>query len=127
MFHSLPGSYVMDEFSHSKVQPSIPQKLALAYSIKARSDQASEAGVKPSKEPIYQMMKYNEALAKAGMLLARATQRSVLGALEARYPMLRRTIRAKSHKSTDRFCSSSSASRIRPMSCRTPHYPTRSR
>ena len=55
------------------------------------------------------------------------TQRSVLDALEARYPMLRGTIRDHvTPDSAGRSCGSSPASRICPTSRRTPRCPTRS-
>ena len=48
------------------------------------------------------------------------TQRSVLDALEARYPMLRGTIRDHvTNQAPSRSCASSPASRISPMSRRT--------
>ena len=49
------------------------------------------------------------------------TQRSVLDALEASYPMLRGTIRDQStHRSVERSCGSSPARKTCPTSRRTP-------
>lgn len=56
-------------------------------------------------------------------LRPRVTQRSVVDALEGKYPMLRGTIR--DHR--DHSCGSSPASGIRPLSRRTPHFPMPSR
>ena len=55
------------------------------------------------------------------------TQRSVLDALETRYPMLRGTIRDHVTKSAARSCGSSPAARIYPTNRRTRRCLTRSR
>ena len=55
----------------------------------------------------------------------RATLRSVLDALEARYPVLRGTIRDHVTQKRRPFCGSSPARRIRPTNCRTRRCPMR--